>query len=206
MFLRKLTPPIPPFEHVEKLKGLLEKHMQCFQSVSTGFDALFNKTLRSLSADAPPDAKVRYDLFIEAGRPISRPFRSFCEALQSLIGYLDDILGQRTEACGLLEVYQSKLARVRKEETDEAVAEEAESLVKFVGCLTKLNMMSNNFVIAFHTTYNSSWKQLFREVTDMSTRVAGIEKIPFDVLVPTNEEAALNEAIQGLRAEVDATK
>jgi hypothetical protein len=205
MFHKKLTPAIPPFTHVEKLKSLLEKHMHCFQSVAAGFDKYFIDSIPSISSPAPPDAKLRYDLFIQTGRPISRPFRSFCDHLSSLIGFLDDILRERVQACQLLDAYQIKLARVRKEETEQAIAEEGEALAKFVESLTQLNAMSNNFVIAFHTTYNPSWREMALEIARVEHGFKTMEVIP-DMLMPTNEEVELGTSIAALQAEIAAAK
>jgi hypothetical protein len=206
MFHKKLTPPIPPFTHVEKLKSLLEKHMQCFRTVAAGFDKYFGDSMVSVATPAPADTKARYQLFIETGRPISRPFRSFCDHINPLLGFLDDIVAARSQACQLLDAYQVKLARVRKEESEQAIAEEGEALGKFVASVSDLYKMSNAFVIAFHTTYNPSWKQLSTEIEAVAAGFKALRAMPEPELKPTNEEIELDATIAALQAEVGSTK
>jgi hypothetical protein len=201
MFSRP-TPPVHDVDYVEKMQVLLDKHIQCFENLRTELDTYFGKSMSICAGESSPDIQARYTLFGHLGRSISSSFLSMSLYFQPLRDFLDSIVRSRCETCQLLEIYQNKIIRVRKDENEHTVNEEGEALSNFVQSLSHLNVLSNNFVIAFQTTYAPSWRQLSRELGDVASRMLPLAAIP-EALPLTDEELALNEAIVGLVHELE---
>jgi hypothetical protein len=202
MFNFRLTPPVHQVADAEKMVALLEKHISCFERVRAELFTWFTKTIPLFASESPPDIQARYKQFSDLLMNSTSSFSLMSENLQPVCHYLQGILRSRARACDLLEVYQAKIARVRKEETAESVADEGEALANFVKSLTHLNQTSNDFSIAFDTAYTPSLKHLIQDLGEISGQMCELASIP-EELEETEEEKALDLMIAGLRNEID---
>jgi hypothetical protein len=126
-------------------------------------------------------------------------------SLEPLVDYAARIATTRTRVTELLEIYQSKMARVRKEETEQTVIEEGEALANFVASLKELNLSSNNYLVAFQTTYTPSWKHFSHGLAQIALRFGEIADTPATAVL-TDEERALDNELLELQREIEQSE
>jgi hypothetical protein len=150
------SPRVHDVKHCKQMKASMNKHLQSFDTTSQLLETYHRTSLRQLASECSEPIQIAYSLLCNSLASIPRTLRVFPMTLSPVTMFLDEIAADRPLALRALDVYQSRMARVRREgDSDSAVAEERDALLEFAAALTKLNRKSNNFLLALLPSYEN---------------------------------------------------
>jgi hypothetical protein len=143
------------------IKSLFDRHRRLLESTAHDLDVYLSKTLPRLASHSPDLIQAAYTSLTNSIKVLSRLLTEFSANLAPVLGHAKDALNDRATASEALDVYERKMARVRRHPEDEAlVTEEREALLVFVECLRRLNLRANTFCDTLHPTYGECCRQL----------------------------------------------
>jgi hypothetical protein len=177
----------------------MDKHIRSFDTTIQLLESYRRTALPQFAADCTGPVHVACGLLSNSLAGISRALRSFPVTLSPITCFLDSVADQRPAACRALDVYQGKMARVRREgDGDVAIAEERDALLAFAAALTKLNMESNNFVLALLPSYE---RCCYKFATEIESVLRQLEVLTTTVTDPgpSQEEIDLGDYLLQLR-------
>ena len=138
-----------------------------------------------------------YMKFCAIGIRLSKAFQDYVDNLDVIFQQSEKVMDVYNNACDKLGDYQAKMSIVKKEETEQNLKAEKQSLMIFVKEFERFNQESNVFRIALATLFDGAAVKLSLDACEAAEFCQYLVLYP-TIVNPTNEAVELDDYVLSL--------
>lgn len=150
---------------------------------------------------APEKLQEIYMKFGAIGIKLSKAFHNYENNLDVIFVQAEKVLSVYNSTCEKLSEYQAKMSAVKKEECEETLKAEKQSLMVFAKEYERFNQESNVFRIALTTVFDAAAMKLSSDICEAADFCQRMVAYP-TIIDSTDEAVELDDIVFNLMNEV----